>query len=89
MVDQSSAKQKLTVNDRKQIMLDGVSNVIAFDESYVMLDTDMGRVTIEGQNLKIDSLTKSDRTVIIIGTFNGIYYTDDRVARKGIKALFG
>ena len=89
MVEQNNKKQTLTVNDRKRMALDGVENVIAFDEKYVVLSTDMGRVTVEGHDLKIDSLTKNDRTVVVVGKIDGIYYSDDSHARKGIKALFG
>ena len=42
----------------KSFSMSGVNNIRAFDEGYIVLDTVVGRVSVEGLNMKIESLIK-------------------------------
>ena len=42
---------KLTLQNRGSVMLTGVKDVVAFDENQVVLDTELGLLTIKGKNL--------------------------------------
>ena len=46
----------ISIDDRKQMKITGVSEVDSFDEQTVVLSTDLGRLTIKGENLKITGL---------------------------------
>lgn len=76
-------KQILTIKGREELIMDGVDNVLGFDENGVSLLTTLGKVVIEGRDLKIESLTKNDHTVVIIGVFSGVYFADDKARKKG------
>ncbi len=78
MIDEVIKKSTLTVVDRKTLTLDGVSSVVGFDSDYVCLSTYLGKLTVEGEELKIDSLTKETGTVVIIGKINGLYYSEEK-----------
>ena len=39
---------KLTLQNRGSVMLTGVKDVVAFDENQVVLDTELGLLTIKG-----------------------------------------
>ena len=48
---------KLTLQNRGSVMLTGVKDVVAFDENQVVLDTELGLLTIKGKNLHMNRLT--------------------------------
>ena len=87
-MDNKVLKVTLTVKDRKNVVLDGVNNIEGFDETYISLSTDLGRVVIEGRDLKVESLSKETATIQISGHINGVYYSEDKGAKKSIFRLF-
>lgn len=78
----------LTVKERKSVTLDGVRNVEGFDESYVSLATESGKVVIEGHDLKIESLTKEDGAIFVTGKINGVYFSDEKPVKSVFARLF-
>ena len=79
----------LKVKERNKIILNGVCNVIGFDESYVTLDIGEGRVCIEGQGLKIESLSREGGEIEISGRVDGVFYSKEKRAKGGLAKLFG
>lgn len=63
----------LTVVSWQRLKLSGVKTVLAFDEEYVSLDTELGRINIEGKELKIESLSKESSDIEIIGNITGVF----------------
>ena len=78
----------LTVNNRERIMLNGVLNVSSFGEDYLSLNTSLGEVIIEGKDLKIESLTKENGEILIIGKIDGIIYKEHREEKGFFGKLF-
>ena len=72
---------------REGISIDGVSEVISFDDCGVMLDTICGRMAIEGEGLRVTVLNITDGKVEIEGRVNGVYYIESKVTPK--RSLFG
>ena len=72
---------------REGISIDGVCEVISFDEGGVMLDTLCGRMAIEGEGLRVTVLNITDGKVEIEGRVNGVYYIESKVTPK--RSLFG
>ena len=48
---------RITIQDRKTAGITGVSDCVSFDENEVVLDTDMGLLTIRGKDLHVNRLT--------------------------------
>lgn len=78
MEENRSVKQTLVVKNRNTLSLDGVINVVGFDEGYVSLMTSGGRIIVEGKELKIEGLTKDDGVILISGTIDGVFYSADK-----------
>lgn len=72
----------ITIVNCKSIQLNGVEHIVGFDEKCIVLSTDSGRVVIEGSNLKVDSLTKSDGELVVIGEFSGLYFSKEKKAQS-------
>lgn len=79
----------LKVKERNRLTLNGVTNVESFDEGYVTLATSDGRVCIEGEGLKIESLARESGEIEIVGKINGVFYTEQRKKGGRLSKLFG
>ena len=53
MEENPGMAHKIVLNNRDQGNLTGILDVISFDENTIVLDTDMGLLTIKGQNTTI------------------------------------
>ncbi len=67
---------------RDGVKIKGVCDVISFDESGVALETSLGNMAIEGEELHVRVLNIADGIVEIDGKINGIYYYEDRSPSK-------
>lgn len=79
----------LCVKERNKIILNGVINVESFDESYVNLATNDGRISIEGKGLKIESLSRDNGEIQITGRIQGVFYTEQNKTKGRFARLFG
>ena len=74
---------KLSLCDRHTLSLDGVCDVVSFDETAVLLKTTLGALTVEGRGLHIRTLDLATGTVAIEGEVSAIFYTDKPAGGKG------
>ena len=64
------------VTNRKQMRIDGVKDVIGFDETEVRLLTVEGDMTVEGSDLRVKELDVERGVVSLEGKIDGIFYTE-------------
>lgn len=76
------AKGKIVVTDRKSTVLDGVENVLSFDEGYILLATSLGELTVEGEGLKIENLSKESGEITVSGRICALYYKDKNMKKR-------
>jgi sporulation protein YabP len=82
-------RQELRMLNRNVIEVIGLKNVDSFDSDEFMLDTHMGMLVIQGQNLHMKHLNVEKGLVVIEGDVRSISYSDGSVAAKKTKRLFG
>lgn len=70
------------MEDRKKLTVSGVSDVDSFDDTTVVIYTDMGELTVKGDNLHISGLSIETGDMTLTGNIYGMMYTDDN-RRKG------
>ncbi len=89
-MDSVKEKHSVTLRDRKDMRIDGVSEVVSFDEHYILLKTQCGDMAIEGNDLKIAVLEIDAGIVVLSGTVSGVYYSDpqNKEKRSFVKKLF-
>ncbi|MBQ9070437.1 MAG: YabP/YqfC family sporulation protein [Clostridia bacterium] len=74
----------------KSFSMSGVNDIRGFDDGYILLDTTSGRITVEGSDLKIESLSKDGGNILVKGGVTGVFSSVIKEGRKGIiKRLFG
>ena len=72
---------KLTLQNRGSVMLTGVKDVVVFDENQVVLDTELGLLTIKGKNLHMNRLT-------LEGQIDSLAYSSNESLHKSGESLF-
>ena len=71
---------KLTLNDRRQLTMTGVCEVISFDDTVVILRTTMGTLTVQGSQLQLKTLSLDGGQVAVDGTVCALSYEEERSA---------
>lgn len=61
---------------RKHIDITGVKEVSSFDDGVVMLVTDCGDMTLEGEGLRVGVLDTDKGVISVDGLINAVYYSD-------------
>ena len=71
---------KLTLNERKNLTMTGVSEVVSFDEDAVVLRTGLGTLIVHGKELQLKTLSPEGGQVTVTGTITALIYEEPRSA---------
>ena len=86
----ADSRHSLTVRARHKIEIEGVTEVQSFDEQAVVLSTDCGLLTLEGEELRVGTLDIAGGTVAVEGRIDSLFYSSGAPARRGLRGrLFG
>lgn len=66
----------LILENRKSLLLSGVSDVDSFDEQTVVAYTNIGSLTIKGSNLKVNKLNTESGELNIEGMISSMSYSE-------------
>ncbi|MBO6233106.1 MAG: sporulation protein YabP [Clostridia bacterium] len=69
--------QNLILENRQKLSISGVNDVLSFDDQVVMVDTELGLLTVKGENLKINKLSIDTSEVIVEGDINYLSYSEN------------
>lgn len=73
---------KLTLSERKQLTMTGVTEVVSFDDGAVVLHTQLGTLEIQGEELKLKTLSIDGGQVAVDGHICGLLYEEPRSSRS-------
>ena len=59
--------QNLVLENRKKLSVSGVNDVLSFDDQVVMIDTELGLLTVKGEDIRINKLSLDTAEVIVEG----------------------
>ena len=76
---------KLTLDERKNLTMTGVAEVLSFAEDLVVLKTSLGTLLVQGRGLKLKTLSPDGGQVAVEGTVSAMSYQEPRTRRR----LFG
>ena len=79
-MEEAQFPHKLTLNQRKSLTMTGVTEVLSFDETAVVLQTALGLLTVQGQELKLKTLSLDGGQVAVDGTISALVYEETREA---------
>ena len=70
------------VESREKLNITGVRDVVSFDESTIILSTELGGLVLKGTNLHINKLNVEDGNLNIEGYVTALNYTDKNDKQK-------
>ncbi len=72
-------KQTVTIEQRKKLVITGVTDTDKFNEDSVLLYTCMGEMIVKGKNLHVNSLSTETGEMQIEGDIDAVIYGDSQV----------
>ena len=76
-------KHKIIMDERRDIQISGVIDVLSFDEESVFMETDMGTLMVRGISLHVNKLNLDEGIVSIDGEIEAIEYSEGASFHKG------
>lgn len=73
--------QNLILENRGKLSISGVNDVLSFDDQVVMVETELGLLTIKGDNIRINKLSIDTSEVIVEGNISYLAYSDKELEK--------
>lgn len=77
---------KLQLDGRQKLTMTGVTEVVSFEETAVVLQTSLGTLIVQGQGLQLKTLSLDGGQVAVNGTVSALVYEEPR--QSGWRRLF-
>ncbi len=81
--EQGASKRVLRLLGRTELLVEGVADVVRFEEDNLLLDTELGMLEVDGTELRISRLDPEKKEIFVCGTVNGIFYTQAPQKKSG------
>ena len=81
-VNQSSVLQNIMMENRNKLTISGVLDVLSFDDQIVILETELGLLTIKGEDIRINKLSIDTSEVVIEGQISSLAYSETQETQK-------
>lgn len=78
----TSVIQNLILENREKLNVSGVLDVLSFDDQIVIIETELGLLTVKGDNLRINKLSTDTEEVIVEGNVFTLSYSERNSSNK-------
>lgn len=85
----SNTIQNLVLENRNKLSISGVLDVLSFDDQIVIIETELGLLTIKGETLRINKLNIDTSEVIVEGQIDSISYSSKDLSKKSGESFLG
>ncbi len=75
--------QNVIIEGRKKLNISGVKDVTSFDDETVLLDTVLGKMTVKGEELHIESFNTETGDLSAVGKIHAVVYMSDAKVSGG------
>ena len=86
-MDDSKLPHELRLNERNQLTMTGVTEVVSFEENAVVLRTSLGMLIVQGTGLQLKTLSLDGGQVAVEGNVSALVYEEPRLG--GWRRFFG
>ena len=69
---------KLSLNERKNLTMTGVTEVVSFDDTSVVLRTGLGTLLVQGNQLQLKTLSLEGGQVEVNGSIAALTYEEPK-----------
>lgn len=70
------------MEDRKKAQFTGITDVISFEPSKVILESDYGVIVIKGESLHVNKLSVEKGELDVDGRVDSLVYSQDSISMK-------
>ncbi len=89
MEENFTTVQNVIIENRKKLNISGVKDVSSFDDETVLLDTALGKMTVKGEGIHIESFNTATGDLTATGKVHAVVYMSDAKVSGGfISRLF-
>jgi sporulation protein YabP len=74
--------QNLVLENREKLSVSGVLDVLSFDDEIVIIETELGLLTIKGDDLRINKLSIDTSEVVVEGDIYNMGYSQKDTEKK-------
>ena len=79
----------LQMRQRRELSVTGVTEVVSFEDPAVVLQTVMGRLLIQGQQLQLKGFSEEGGQVAVEGTIGSLLYEETKERLSFWQRLLG
>lgn len=89
LVQNTNIVQNLILENREKLSISGVLDVLSFDDQIVILETELGLLTVKGENLRINKLSLDTSEVIVDGEIYSLGYSEKDIEKRNGGGILG
>ena len=86
-MEERKLPHRLSLNERRELTMTGVTEVVSFEESAVVLRTALGTLLVQGRSLQLKTLSLEGGQVAVDGEVSALIYEEPRAG--GWRRFFG
>ena len=79
--------QNIVLENREHLTLTGIIDVFSFDDQIIIIETELGLLTITGEDLKISKLNLETSDFVVDGKIDTISYSTESLTNKKQKGI--
>ncbi len=79
--------QNLILENRNRLSISGVLDVLSFDDQIIIVETELGLLTVKGEELRINKLSIDTSEVVVEGEVYSLSYSEKEIEKKGSSLL--
>ena len=79
--------QNLILENRGKLSISGVNDVLSFDDQVVIVETELGLLTVKGENIRVNKLSLDTSEVVFPGTISYLAYSDKDLEKNKNSSL--
>lgn len=79
---QTGVIQNLVLENREKLNVSGVLDVLSFDDQIVMVETELGLLTVKGENIRINKLSLDTSEIVVEGEIDSLAYSNKDLDKK-------
>lgn len=87
-MENEKSKHSLSMSNRQDLEMTGVSNVVSFNEEEILATTDWGDLMIKGASLNVEVLDLTTGDLRISGNVTALVYSNRTSAKGFFRRVF-
>lgn len=87
-IRKNNSFQNIILENREKLNITGIVDVFSFDDQIIIIETELGLLTIKGENLKINKLSLDTSDFVVDGKIASLTYSEaNNISSKKTKGI--